>query len=420
MRGKVKLLIDKGFFHIFASNVINKVIQFSSGVFLVRLLSKEQYGLYSYTQNLLMFFVIFNGLGMLEGMLQFGSETADDSKRLSIFRYGIKIGVGFNILVSIVILLSAAYLPLEFENARPILKAMFILPLMRFILEVFPIYFRTILENKKFSLLSNISTALTFVFSVLGAYYFEVIGVIAFGYIALLLAIAMGLRFIGSKVVDIIKAKSLSEKLKKEFLKYSIASSFNNAISQMLYVIDIFLIGIFISDELIIASYKTSTLIPFALNFIPISIMIFIYPYFSRSNSNKEWIKENYIRLTKYLFLLNALISMILFVFAPLIIKLLFGSQYLDSVGSFRVLAIGYFFAATFRIPVGNILNMLRKVKFGLYLSIITGTLNIVLDIVLIKIYGAIGAAYATLIVYIFTSVIGTLYLNYVLKQKII
>mgnify|MGYP001198582096 CR=1 FL=1 len=418
MKSRIKSIIEKGFFHIFGANVLNKIIQFANGIILVRLLTKEQFGLFSYAQNILMLFLLFNGLGVNSGMLQFGSETEDINKKNTFFHYGIKIGFTFNIFISIIILLFTTMFTLKVDDARPILKLMFLLPLFMFVLETIQIYLRSSLENKKFALLSNLNTFALFLCNVTGAYYFKVIGVVIFQYVAFGISIIIGLYLIKNSIIGILKASELDSSLKKDFLKFSLIQLFNNAISQMLYIIDIFIIGIIIVDETVIASYKTATLIPFALNFIPMSIMTFIYPYFAKNNKNKYWIKTNYLKLMKYLFVGNLFLSLFLILFAPLIITTLFGEQYSDAVVPFQILSIGYFIAATFRIPAGNILVMLREVKFGLYLSIITGVLNIILDIILIKFYGPIGAALATVSVFIFTSVIGVTYLLMKLKKN--
>ena len=161
----------------------------------------------------------------------------------------------------------------------------------------------------------------------------------------------------------------------------------------------------------IVASYKTATLIPYALSFIPNTIAIYIYPNFARNNKDRKWIKEKYLFLLKYFSVFNVLVACFLFVFAPFIIQIVFGEQYLSSLIPFRILSIGYFFSATFRALSSSILIMLRKVKVNLIISIIVGIINIVLDIFLIKHYGAAGASIATVISFIIASFCTTLFL---------
>ena len=84
----------------------------------------------------------------------------------------------------------------------------------------------------------------------------------------------------------------------------------------------------------------------------------------------------------------------------------------------FAVLMIAYFFSATFRKITGNILVTQRKLLVNLYIGLFEGGLNIFFNIIMVKYYGTIGAAYATLIVAIASSVIGTTYM-YIYLQKL-
>jgi len=145
--------------------------------------------------------------------------------------------------------------------------------------------------------------------------------------------------------------------------------------------------------------------------------MTFAYPYFARHWQEKAWVKQKYWKMTKQLAVVNGLVSAFLFIFAPLIIRIVFGTQYLDSVVPFRILAIGFFIAATFRIPAGNTLVAIGKIKVNFINSVISGIANIVLDIVLIYQYGATGAAVATVIVFVVSSVISVGYLIHFLGK---
>ena len=69
------------------------------------------------------------------------------------------------------------------------------------------------------------------------------------------------------------------------------------------------------------------------------------------------------------------MISFVLIIFAQLIIRIVFVVEYMDSVLPFRILSFGYLIAGTFRIPGGNIIANLKKVKANFYNSIISGGL---------------------------------------------
>ena len=77
----------------------------------------------------------------------------------------------------------------------------------------------------------------------------------------------------------------------------------------------------------------------------------------------------------------------------------------------------GYFFAATFRIPYGNIIAALGNAKANLINAIFSGTANIILDIILIMKFGSIGAAWATTAVYIISSIIHYIFIVRYMKK---
>ncbi len=61
---KIKTLLRTGFFHIFGSSVINKIIAFLSSVVLVRILTKAEYGVFTYAWNIYSIILILNGMGI--------------------------------------------------------------------------------------------------------------------------------------------------------------------------------------------------------------------------------------------------------------------------------------------------------------------------------------------------------------------
>ncbi len=412
----ILFLIRNGFFHIFSANVINKIIQFGISVVIVRVITKEAFGMWSYANNILSFFSLIGGLGVGAGLLQFASAAKDEEEKLSYLKYALLVGSLFNIILSIAIFLFTIFFELPIKGSTEILRYLSFLPLITTLFGSLQIFLRSDLRNRQFSLVTVINT-LTFFFGVLsGGYFFEIAGIIWGRYLSYLISSFIAVWFVKDYYESFLKAKLPSRNNRQEFLKFSIVSMLTNSISSILYLLDTFLIGIIIQSETVVASYKTATLIPFALNFIPMSVMTFAYPYFAKNKDNKELVKKYFLKMQRYLFLLNLVISVLLITFAPFIIKVVFGEEYLDSMIPFRILSLGYLIAATFRIPAGNIIASLRKVKVNFYNSIVSGSANVVLDIILIKRYGSVGAAIATVSIFIISSIISNIYLRKYLK----
>ena len=176
------------------------------------------------------------------------------------------------------------------------------------------------------------------------------------------------------------------------------------------------MIGGVLTDSVAIASYKVATTIPTALLFIPTSIIIYIYPFFASHKDDLDWVWQKYKRIAFILFGLNIIIVIFLFSFAERLIVGLFGAYYTDSVLSFRILLINYLVTASLKILIGNIMVMLRKLKYNVVETLISSGLNITMDYYLIKYYSIEGAATATLIVTCVVSMISFIYLFYICK----
>ena len=194
-------------------------------------------------------------------------------------------------------------------------------------------------------------------------------------------------------------------------------SMINNAASIILYNLDIFTLGIMISHQEVIASYKIATYIPNALSFIPSSLIIYIYPFFVEHAKDKEWIKHHYKSLLTIFGLFNFGVSTLLIIMAPFIIRVVFGEQYLDSISVFRILSLGYFFNATFRNTAGNLLVTQRKLNINFWIGLLSGVVNVLGNVILIKIYGPIGAALTTLIVMVISGLVSVGYFYKVINK---
>jgi len=130
-------LLEKGFFHIFSANVINKFILFGISFILVRTLSKDDYGNWAYAMNNISFFLLFSGLGVNNGVLYYGALTEDKNKRQSFFKFALNFGIIFNLIVAIILLISTYVLDNPLEGSRVILRYLFLLPLYYIVIEIF-------------------------------------------------------------------------------------------------------------------------------------------------------------------------------------------------------------------------------------------------------------------------------------------
>lgn len=414
---KVKTLFKTGFFHIFGSSVINKIIAFMSSVVLVRILSKAEYGTFTYAWNIYSIVLIFNGMGIESGVLQLSSERSGDvgyANRAS--NFGTRFGLKFNLLLVVVLLGIGMFAPLKIDGGRRILCALSLLPVFQLMFNMTSSYLRSQKRNQEYAKLQVINTVLVFVISAVSAYVFREIGMVLGYYVAYISTVLVG--FLAYHVRLIRKDIQGIGEDTKPLLKIAAITMVNNGLSQLMYLLDVFVLGIVDPQETILASYKVATMIPAALAFIPLSLITYLYPYFAEHKDDGKWCLTHYKQILVGLGSFNLLISVTLLVLAPFIIRILYGDQYLDAVPVFRILAANYFFSGTFRIFSGNLLVTQRKLKFNLFVAIISSLTNVVCDYFFIQWWGSIGAALATVMVVFVSSVMSTTYLIYTFRQK--
>ncbi|MBU4495583.1 MAG: polysaccharide biosynthesis C-terminal domain-containing protein, partial [Acidobacteria bacterium] len=324
----------------------------------------------------------------------------------------------FNVFIFFAIILFVHFFDLPLKKSDEVLLLLCAMPLVILLFDIMNTYFRASLRNREFSYFNITNTILFLVGTIVGGYFFQIPGIIAGRYLAFILVILLGFWLFRSEIKGIYGASRPAIKEKWDFIKYALTVALTNSLSQILYLLDVFLVGLIIPSEAVVASYKTATVIPFALAFVPQSIIMFIYPYFARNLGDKKKLKSYFYKIQGYLVIFNFFLSAGLIIFAPLIIRLAFGAQYLDAVLSFRILLAGYFISGSFRLLGGNVLASLRKVKFNLLNSTFSGVSNIVLNIILIRRLGSVGAAVATVAVLLLSSIASNVYLFLYFRKK--
>ena len=417
LANRFRRLLRTGFFHIFGGSAINKIIGFLSSIVLVRILTKSEYGVFTYAWNIYCLVMLANGLGLDSGVLQLCSENSGDHDYAAkIYSFGTKKGIIFDVLLCVILLGIGLFAPLKIHRAKLLIISLCVLPIIQFIYNIDLAFLRSQKRNKDFARLSVLNTILVFAVSALGAFLLREAGMILGHYIAYLVCVLVATLTMHIKIITNDSMPSIEDR--KALLSISAVSMCNNGLSQLMYLLDVFVLGIVAAEETVLASYKVATVIPTALSFVPAAMITYLYPYFAEHKDDGKWCIDNYKKVLIGMGGLNAFLSIVLLVGAPLIVKILYGEQYLDAVPVFRILSINFFLSGTFRTLSGNLLVTQRKLKFNLVVAIIAGLTNVITDYLFIQWWGSTGAALATVMVVLVSSVMSTTYLVYTLRQK--
>lgn len=413
-------LLRTGFFSVFFSNVACKVLVFIGGTIIVRVLSKSDYGTYSYVMNCMGMVSLLGDLGCSMATGQFCNENhADIKRRNTFFSYGLSRGIAFSAVVALLLYLSPWYYPFRTEEAATLTRNLCLMPFLNTTNNFLLTNLRVRLENHLFGVINLFQTLIHYVAILPMSYWIGLRGAVYSNYVIAFLVLVFSL-WASRKHLDFSWRWStpLSHPEQKSFLKLAFASQLNSGMAQGLILLDVFLIGLIIGDDTVIASYKVASTVPAALAFIPASIIAYIGPYFARNNQDLNWVRQSYIKLLAVCAGGSLLISGAAILTASWTIPLVFGKQYTDAVPCFIVLMIGYFFHAGIQTPSQNIIYTQRKVRVNLIITFLSGGANCVLDTLWILNAGSIGAAWATTAVHMFSAALCFGYMCYYLRRR--
>lgn len=142
--------------------------------------------------------------------------------------------------------------------------------------------------------------------------------------------------------------------------------------------------------------YSGATRFIYPFMFISTAFMTAIFPALARHAKDPATLNKIQYTALYYLGGIGVILSTTLFLGSDIIFSVFFGNKYDDSIPVFKVLV--WFLAIVFIYgPISNNLVAQNRVKFLVVLNIIMIGVNIGLNLFLIPVYGAPGAAIATI-----------------------
>ncbi len=233
------------------------------------------------------------------------------------------------------------------------------------------------------------------------------VGLLAIYFKANLIAI-IGVNLFASIITSIVTALiftrrffPLRNELNFEFIKNIFVKSLPFAsvavLAILFFKIDVVMLKI-IKGNAEAGWYSASYRLIEVLMFIPYCLLTAAFPRMSRCfEEDVPKLKFIYEKVFLYLYMLGLPIAIGTFLLAHRFIPLIYGGDYLPSIGSLRVLiwALAIIFVNA---PFGHILSSIRKEKIYALACGSGLLLNIILNLILIPNLGQIGASVATLI----------------------
>src|SRR3989338_536412 len=371
-------------------------------IFLARSLTVEEYGLFFSVFSLVALIYSFRDISFYESLTKFIPEFKVNKDEKSIkesFVYVTIIGFIMSIIIFILFIIFSGFL------AKNYIHDVASMPLIILVAISFILYGGELLLKQTFQgyqemiLFSTIGLfksvfifALTYVFLKLG------LGLIGISYayiLAPVLTITIYSFIFFKKVFPnffLIKI-NYNKPLLKRLFRFAIPTFLGVGFGVIITYTDIIMLTLF-SGVFYVGLYNIALPTANFLAYITIGFRNVIYPL-----SSELWSKKHMEHLSQGIVFIHILI--ILIFFSEIIIKTLFGQEYIGANNTLKILSIGIFILSVAQINYA-VLAGIGKPELNTKTSFIAALLNIVLNAILIPFFNIIGAALATLICYLF------------------
>lgn len=405
-------LAAKASFALMGTQMIQKGLSLITSPIFTRLLTTSEYGEVGLFFSWYEIFVIFTGLCLSKGVFNNGMlEFKNERDRFTLSMYSLtmisSLCVGFVVVSFCKFIYNFIGLPIK------LIVYMFALLAFEGALSLWTVRNRFEYKYKALSILTIIIAIISPICGILGIYLFptqKVIGRIVGAQNIFLIV------YIGVLVYLIIKARG---KIRTTYWRYAL--KFNLPLLPhylSLHVLNhtdrIMISAIAGKDAAGIYSvaYSGAAVVQVVWQSINASLI----PWTYEKCAKKDF--KRLSELTKALILVYGLICIVFMFFAPEIMKILAPSTYHGGVYVIPAVTAGVFFSSLYYI-FANVVYYYKKPKYVMIASVISATSNVVLNALLIPVFGYFAAGYTTMISYIIQAGIDYWAMKRIVRQDI-
>ena len=407
MKEMLKKIWNKGLPHIFAGSFLTKCISFFGSIVLVRALSKSDYGVLSYLENIYGYIWIFAGLGLSNAILRFVVLKDEKEYKRRYFEYAVKTALLFNVLLILLAALLNTFYPhrSEYQNYSWLFYILLLSLPFQYVTDNVLGHERAMFDNRRY-----VAFSVTLTFAVIASkiLFGKVYGIYGAVFSQAVVYILLAVLFYASTcrkhygTVSFPRRGTLENE--REVNVYSLQYMITNGLWALFMLNDTFILGRFYGAEMI-AEYRVAYTIPGSVALISSSIGIFVAPYFVRNEQNREWVRDRFKKTYLLSAAFVAAVCGLIALLAQPVVRILYGNQYLTVVPVMRILLLAAFFNCGLRYTTANILAAMGQVKYNMIISAVGMVLQIVINLIIVPRYASMGIAVTSCFVYLFMAV---------------
>lgn len=408
LSGDKKRLVGN-FFSLSVLQGVNYLLPLITLPYLVRVLGPEKFGLIAFAQAFIMYFNTLTDYGFNLSATREISIYRDDKEKVSEI-FSSVMTIKFGLLIFSFILMSIIVFSFEkFKQDWIIYYLTFGIVIGQ---ALFPVWFFQGMERMKYITFLNVTARLIFTVSI----FIFVHNVSDYIYVPLINS--LGFLLAGGWALGVvIKNFNVDFKLVSiKNIKYQLKEGwyiFISTVAISLYTVsNPFILGLF-TNNIIVGYYSAAEKLIRAAQGLLTPISQSIYPYISKLVNESKTKGIQFIRKTTYIIgSVTFLLSLGVFIFAKVIVEIILGNQYMESITVLRILAF-----LPFLIGLSNIFGIQIMLPFDYKkafsnILIAASIINIILSFLLIPLYKQIGTSFSVLISEIFVTLTMFVYLQ--------
>lgn len=417
LKSYIQNFVSRAGNYILSASIISRLLSFLASWIALQLIPNKELGIVLFSYNIILFIIPIGGFGLHQSLLRYGALLKTPEEKNSLFRFTFFKGIWATCILILIVLIGSFFIDFKFENTKNYLAFLSLILIPMYVFELMKIQFRLQHKNKLFALTEVVFFSILTLTILLLSYYFKEKGYA----IALVLTPILSVLFFVKKIkADLVFKEKLSI-INRKFWSYGIFASLSNVVTQLLFVIDILLIGILLNDAEMVTNYKYISLIPISLLFLPRAFINTDFVVFTENIYNKKYIVK-YIKSYLLLFSLLSIGFCLFFgLFADTILSL-FDVTFIQYKTSFIILVFGVSGILIFRGLFGNLLSSIGKAHVNFYITSMALLFNVVSNYYLIPKYGIKGAAITSALLMWITGIVSAfvfwkLYNNHFLNR---
>lgn len=400
---------------MFFATIVSRLLSLLASWIALQFIDNSSFGVVLFSYNIILFLLPISGLGLPQSLIRFSALNENTENRNSIFLYVLKYGFLSSLGMILLLIISSFFIPFQFEKGQFYMIIFSFLILPNFLFEVVRAQLRLNHDNKNFAYSELLFSIIFIALIIVLTFYLKEIGFV----LSLILSpILTSLFFIKKLKIKVKKIKKLPE-LNFLFWKYGFFASLSNVVTQLLFAVDILLIGYLIKDPEMVTSYRYISLIPFSLLFLPRIFINTDFVTFTEKIYDRKYIK-NYIKSYMLLFLgISILLIIASYFFGSYILSIL-DASFVAYNATFFIMILGVSGIFIFRGLFGNLLSSIGKANVNYYIALIALGLNIISNYYLIPELGIKGAAITSAILMWFTGILSYVWFLYLYKKLLL